>query len=100
MDYPFEILIPRDPASTVPSMYLQNVTSIGGTAPHSHLFYLHYVNITDERSVSVHFELHPLNISLSYLFIYKFDRSPVLNSSVQQIDGWTIFCPSSKITVP
>ena len=31
-------------------------------------------------------------MNLSYLFIYKFDQLPQLNSSIHLIDGWTIFC--------
>ncbi|CAF4402529.1 unnamed protein product, partial [Adineta steineri] len=27
------------------------------------------------------------------LFIYKFDQTPQLNSSINLIDGWTLFCP-------
>ena len=46
--------------------------------------------------VSVHLELRPLFSNLSYLLIYRFDRSPVLNTSLQQIDGWSLFCPASK----
>ncbi|CAF1681875.1 unnamed protein product, partial [Adineta ricciae] len=42
-----------------------------------------------------HFEIHPLNTSLAYLFIYKFDQSPQLNSSINLIDGWALFCPST-----
>jgi len=86
-----EIIIPRDPNLIVPPMILQNVTSINST-PHSQLFYLHYVNITTILSISVHLELQPLNTSLAYLLIYKFDQIPQLNGS---IDGWTIFCPSN-----
>jgi hypothetical protein len=43
----------------------------------------------------VHFEIHPLESNLSYLFIYKFDQLPLLNSSINQIDGWRLFCPSN-----
>ncbi|CAF1644087.1 unnamed protein product [Adineta ricciae] len=46
--------------------------------------------------IVVHLEIHPLNSTLSYLFIYKFDQTPLLNSSINFIDGWTIFCPSRK----
>jgi hypothetical protein len=90
-----ELIIPRDPNLVIPSMALQNVTSFNST-PHYQLFNLHFVNITFDRSISVHFEMHPLNTSLGYLFIYKFDNSPQLNSSINQIDGWTLFCPSSE----
>lgn len=93
-----ELIIPRDPNLVVPSMTLQNVTSLNST-PHHLLFNLHFVNITNSLSVSVHFEIQPLNTNIGYLFIYKFDSSPILNSSVNQIDGWTLLCPSSKFSL-
>ena len=94
----FELIIPRDPTLVISSMYLQNVTSMySSTFPHRSVFNLNYINLGGSSGVSVHFELHPLNISLSYLLIYQFDRSPVLNTSFSQMDGWAIFCPSSKI---
>ena len=54
---------------------------------------LHYINITSIFSISVHFEMHPLNTNLSYLLIYKFDQIPQLNNSINQIDGSTLLCP-------
>ena len=91
---PIEIIIPRDPNVIIPSMILQNVTSINST-PHNQLFQLHYANITNSLPVSVHLELHPLNSSLAYLLIYKLDQIPQLNSSINQVDGWSIFCPGN-----
>ena len=85
LDYPIQILIPRDPNRILPPMILQNVTSI----PHQQLFNLHYVNITTILSVSVHIEIEPSNSSVGYLLIYKFDQIPQLN----QINGWSILCP-------
>ena len=95
---PYRFLIPRDPNVIIPSMVLQNVTSMNST-PHSLLSNLHYVDIlqSNNSTVFVHIEMQPLNTSLAYLFIYKFDHSPQLNSSVNSIDGWTLFCPSSSI---
>ena len=87
-------VIPRDPNLIIPPMNLQNVTSTNFTR-HNLLFYLQYINITTSLPISVHIEINPLNTSLAYLFIYKFDQTPQLNSSLQSIDGWTIFCPSS-----
>ncbi|CAF1222396.1 unnamed protein product, partial [Adineta steineri] len=78
----------------IPSMYLQNVTSINSTI-NNLLFNYHYINITSSLPISVHFEIHSLNRSLAYLFIYKFDQTPQLNSSINIIDGWTMFCPSN-----
>jgi hypothetical protein len=44
-------------------------------------------------NISVHLEIHPLNTHVAYLLIYKFDQIPQLNSSINQIDGWTLLCP-------
>lgn len=52
--------------------------------------------INNNITMSLHFEIHPLNISLGYLFIYKFNISPHLDSSTRQIDDWFLFCPSSE----
>jgi len=92
--HPTEIFIPRDPNRMIPPMILQNVTSINLTV-HQQLFNLHYVNISSTLSISVHIEMEPLNTSLAYLFIYKFDQVPQLNDSMNRIDGWTTFCPSN-----
>ncbi|CAF4747705.1 unnamed protein product, partial [Rotaria magnacalcarata] len=56
-------------------MALQNVTSFDSN-PHNQLFDLYFINITSNLSISIHFEIHPLNNNLSYLFIYKFDNPP------------------------
>ncbi|CAF3869870.1 unnamed protein product, partial [Adineta steineri] len=93
-DNPIQLIIPRDPNVLIPSMYLQNVTSTNLTI-NNLLFNYHYINITSSLPISVHFEIHSLNKSLAYLFIYKFDQTPQLNSSINLIDGWTIFCPFS-----
>ncbi|CAF3807836.1 unnamed protein product [Rotaria sp. Silwood1] len=91
---PIRIIIPRDPNVIIPPMNLQNVTSINSTI-HNLLFNFHYLNITSSLSISIHIEMHPLNSSLAYLFIYKFDQTPQLNSSINSINGWTLFCPSN-----
>ncbi|UJR21041.1 hypothetical protein I4U23_024141 [Adineta vaga] len=93
-NHPIEIIIPRDPNFNIPPMILQNVTS-GNFTPHNHLFVYHYLNLTSSLPISVHIEIQPLNKSIGYLFIYKFDQIPQLNSSTNQIDGWTLFCPSN-----
>ena len=91
---PIEIIIPRDPNLRIPEMIIQNVTSINSTS-HNQLFYYHFINIKTILPISVHIEIHPLNVNLSYLLIYKFDKLSQLNSSMNQTDGWALFCPSS-----
>ena len=92
-DHPIQIIIPRDPNLNIPSWILQN-TAV--SSPHNQLFNYHYMNITSPMNSTVHWEIQPLNLTIAYLFIYKFDRAPQLNSSINLIDGWTVLCPSSK----
>jgi hypothetical protein len=97
IDHPFQFIIPRDINMIVSPMALQNVTTMNDN--HNRIFNLHFVNITQSNSnltVSLHFEMHPLNTSLGYLLIYLFDNSPQLNSSINQTDGWSLFCPLSE----
>ncbi|UJR16871.1 hypothetical protein I4U23_003769 [Adineta vaga] len=90
-NHSIELIIPRDPNLLISSMSLQNVTAMN-SMPHDQLFQLHYRNLTSLKSISIHFEIVPLNTNISYLFIYKFDGIPQLNSSINQIDGWKLFC--------
>ena len=92
-DHPIELIIPRDPNAIIPPMVLQNVT-LADPAPHRQLLNLHFSNITSALPVSVHFEMRPHDTSLGYLFVYRFGTAPQLNSSVQFLDGWTVFCPA------
>ena len=96
---PIEILIPRDENLLVPPLIVQNVTASSLIA-HAQTFNLHFTNLsTMTSSFSIHLQLHPLStINLSYLLIYKFDQSPRLNSSISDIDGWSLFCSSSLYT--
>ena len=94
---PIKLLIPRDPNVIIPPMTQQNVTVTTNATPHRHLFNLHFVNITSSLPVSVHIEMHPENVSVGYLLIYDFDRSPILNTSLNQLHGWNLLCPSGKI---
>ncbi|CAM4787932.1 unnamed protein product [Rotaria magnacalcarata] len=91
---PIEFIIPRDSNFRVPTMNLQNVTSTKNTENQS--FYLHYVNITQANknlSMSLHFEMRPLDKDLAYLFIYRFDRPSQRNSLVDHTDGSALWCP-------
>jgi len=94
VDQPIELIIPRDPNLIIPAMTLQNVTSMNVT-PNNQIFNLHFIKIPQTRTVSLIFEMQPLNKNLGYLLIYRFDNSPQLNSSINQIDGWSLLCPSS-----
>lgn len=96
---PIEIIIPRDPNLRLPPMIRQNVTSIEMNST-AKLFNLHAVTLTSlnnpNLNVSLHIEIQPINVTSTYLFIFKYDSKPVLSSSTNQTDGWTILCPDSK----
>lgn len=95
-----ELWIPRDVHTHPPAMALQNVSFLEiDSTINNRQFNLHLINITQAKknlSVSVHLEMHPLNRTLGYMLIYKFDDIPLLNSLIHQIDDWTLLCPSSE----
>ncbi|CAF4464255.1 unnamed protein product [Rotaria socialis] len=95
--HPIELIIPRDPNLTIPDMKLFNVTSIH--IPNQQ-FYFHLIDIAqpnENLTVSLHFEMRPQNRNLNYLFIFKFNGPPQLNTAIKDIDDWYLFC-SSNIT--
>jgi hypothetical protein len=92
--HPIEILIPHDPNLPIPSIILQNVTSMNST-PHQLIFRFHYLSLNASLPTSVHWEIQPLNTSVAYLFVYRFDQIPQLNTSTNTIDGWTLLCPDN-----
>ena len=100
IDQPFELTIPSDINWVVPPMTLQNVSSLhNNNTLNNDLFNFHYIDINQSNpniSISVQLVMRPLNITLGYMLIYKFDNVPQLNSSINQIDGWSLMCPSSK----
>lgn len=98
VDQPIELIIPRDPNVILSPFTLQNVSSI---ARHNQTWNFHVLNISrmNNLTVSLHVELHPLNQSIGYWFIYRFDGQPQLNSTIQLIDGWSLLCPSSNSTL-
>ena len=84
------MIIPRDPSVVIPGMFLQNVTrgDTNDTSDDCRFFKYHQVQLKEMSSI--HLEVHPLNINLSYLFVYHFDPS------LQHTDGWTIFSTESN----
>jgi hypothetical protein len=97
-----EIIIPRDPSFRLPPMFQHNVTSMTNDSLDHRLFKLRSIDFdpTSSPLFGLHLEVHPLSINLSYLMIYRFDRSPVLNSFLSQVDGWSLFCrPSTNESV-
>ena len=98
-----ELIIPRDINLVLPPMTLQNVTStIIADRINNRQFNLHFISITQPNpnmSVSVHFQLRPLDPRLGYLVIYRFDDIPRLNSSINQTDGWSLLLSIERRTV-
>ncbi len=48
---------------------------------------------SEKLTISIHFEIEPLNKNFAYLFVYQFDKPIQLN----KLDDSQIFCPSSKL---
>lgn len=91
---PIEVIVPRDPQLLVAPMAVQDVTAMNSTSRQS-LFQLHVVDLSSVLPVSVHWEIEPVNSSLAYLLVYRFDGIPQLTGSINAIDGWTLLCPAS-----
>ena len=97
VDEPIMFFIPRDSSLILPVMELQNVTLKNTEqAFHLNVISLSQFVINSNLTVSLHFEIRPSEKDLSYLFIYKFDGTPQLNSLKNDIDDWYLFCPKSK----
>ncbi|UJR19382.1 hypothetical protein I4U23_022512 [Adineta vaga] len=93
--YRIRLIIPRDPNHIISPMIYYNISSFNSTR-HNQTFHYHFINITSQLPISIHIEFQSLNLNLSYLLIYKFDQIPQLNNSIDQIDGWDLFCPSNE----
>lgn len=79
-------------------MTVQNVSSLMN---YNQSFYLHFINLTRKNNltISFHLEMLPLNTSLGYFFIYNFDQSPQLNKSMNEMQGWKLFCPLTTSSI-
>jgi hypothetical protein len=96
----FRLWIPRDPQAQLPPMSLQQVTHNRSNTTHTQLQFNYHHFSLERRSptnVSMHVEVQPMHTTTSagYLLIYRFDVAPRLNSSMREIDGWSLLCPSS-----
>ena len=93
------VIIPRDPNIIMPEMALQNVTALNtgaNLANNNRQFALYYVNVTssgENITVAATFELKSENSALAYLIVYRFDAIPVLNSTLNETDGFRVLCP-------
>ncbi len=81
-----EIIIPRDTNFIFPEMIFQNVTSLNKS--------FHFKLIQIKSSYSIHFDIYPFNLNISYLFIYQFGHQQI---KFNQLSGFTFLCPSSKL---
>ena len=48
---------------------------------------------------SIHVELLPVNVSVGYLFLLKFNMRPKINETFQSYHHWKLFCPSGKFYI-
>jgi hypothetical protein len=98
-DLPIEMFIPRDVNLPIPIFKEENMTTVipprRGTFKINRQFFIHYVNITQVNpnlTVSIHFELKPMERNISYFIIYKFDQVPAYNSTHQSFNESKMFC--------
>lgn len=46
------------------------------------------------KNASLHIELKPINVTLSYLIVIKLGFTPVINDETTEYSSFKIFCPS------
>ena len=98
-DKPIEMFLPRDPKLTVPPMIFHNVTSFGDNQIfHFHRVSFDHLSTNENFPFSSHLEVHPLNTSVSYFFVYKFDAPSRFENIINEIDGRKVFCAQSKFS--
>lgn len=95
--HPVQLRIPRDGNFLLPAMILENVTG-DNQSLHLKMLDIEQLQPNPNQTISIHFEIQPLNTNLSYLFIYQFDDRTPWVESTDQLDGWTTLCASSKFS--
>jgi hypothetical protein len=98
---PIKITIPRDSNLILPPMTLENITgqTVSTTANNNRQFSLYYVNVTSPSpslTLSATFEFKSDNAALGFMVIFRFDAIPILNSSMNQTNGYQVFCPAGE----
>ena len=93
---PITLIIPRDSNLLLPSLTFQNATgqTVATTANNNRQFSLYYVNVTgptEYLTLSATFEFKSENAALGFMLIFRFDAIPVLNSTLNQTDGYKVF---------
>lgn len=94
-----ELIIPRDPRLTLPPLSEVNVTDGN---PWGRIYNLHSIDLkrskwNENRTQSMHIQIDRIDRSVGYIFIYRFDRTPVINSAQIDLDGWTKICPTTNM---
>lgn len=90
---PIQVYIPRDPNLLNNDYKYVNVSYYTNTSNDSQILpnglYIYATN------ASLHIQIKPTNSSVGYLVLIKFGSSPILTSSTQIYDNWTVLCPNS-----
>jgi hypothetical protein len=86
-----DLIIQRDEnAANYPYQYV-NATSLGFLTQSYILQNSFKINMTN---VSLHIELKPINLNISYLIVMKLGMMPIINATSADYNSFRIFCPS------
>ena len=73
---------------------LMNASSLKNNGTESQLYPISFTKTA--MNSSLHIEFSPLNFSIGYLVLLKFNSTPKINSTLQEFDSWKMFCPAGK----
>ena len=91
---PISIYIPRD--QNLPEYSFQSVNATQIQLEHGS-FYLPCSFRLKALNSSIHIELKPIDSSLGYVVVLKFDQTPIVNSTYAYYDAFKILCPSKML---
>ena len=89
---PIDIRLPRDYASNLSYQYINtsklSLSSEAQLLPNSFSI--------KSNNASIHLQIKPLDLSISYLVLLKFGYTPILNSKKADYDFFKVLCPNSS----
>jgi hypothetical protein len=90
-----DIWISRDSSFLLSSkIKLMNSTNLKNNGTKSQLYPIVFTKAAMNSSLNIEFS--PLNYSVGYLVLMKFNSTPKINGTLLDFDSWRMFCPSGK----
>jgi hypothetical protein len=91
LTYPILLTLARDPSIVIPQFIQQNFSVFSDLDLAENQLAVYNFSLSSPNS-SFHFHLQPDKLNTSYLLVLKYDDLPVINTTVQVYDSFTVAC--------